>query len=197
MSVDWTGLAAGASRAQATLDLTPAAQAFARAPGLVPGLKLIDTAAEVIGLERLTGQVAKYAVKLALRGDRSAVEAAALMVDRMRGRVPVDSGRLLHGIGWSQEGHRLTVEASAVHGAAEYARFVEFGHRNAAVADDGFFAGDAFADDAHPALHARGGASSGETAPEPFFWNSVREGLAQWREGLVDAPARAWDEGGA
>jgi len=189
VTVDLGDLAAGAGRIQAALDLTPAARAFHRAPGLLPGLRLLDAAAGIVGLERLSGQLAKYAVKLALRGDHAGEAAAARMVEAMRGRVPVDTGRLLHGIGWRKDGHTLTVEASAVHGAADYARHVEFGHRTAAVADAAFFAADT-----HAALHGRG-AAAGAVAAEPFFWDSVREGLALWRDGLADAPAQAWTEG--
>lgn len=194
MTFDPAALASQAARFQAALDITPAAQAFRRAPGVLPGLRLLDAAADIVGLERLSGQIAKYAVKLALRGDHEAeaAAAAARMVEAMRARVPVETGRLLHGIGWRKDGHLVTVEASAVHGPADYARFVEFGHRTARVADADFFAAEA-----HPALHARGAApaGAGEVAAEPFFWNSVREGLAQWRDGLADAPARAWNEG--
>ncbi|GJE38561.1 HK97 gp10 family phage protein [Methylobacterium persicinum] len=190
MSLDLGDLAAGAGRVQSALDITPAARAFRRAPGVLPGLRLLDAAADIVGLERLSGQIAKYAVKLALRGDHAAEAAAARMVETMRGRVPVDTGRLLHGIGWRRDGSLITVEASAIHGAADYARHVEFGHRTAVVADAAFFAADT-----HAALHARGAAGAGAVAAEPFFWDAVREGLALWRDGLADAPATVWTEG--
>lgn len=190
MSVDLGDLASGAGRVQAALDITPAARAFHAAPGLLSGLKLVDAAVTIVGLERLSGQIAKYAVRLALRGDHGAEAAAARMVELMRGRVPVDTGRLLHGIGWRKDGSLITVEASAVHGAADYARHVEFGHRMTGVADADFFAADT-----HAALHGRGAPPSGAVVAEPFFWDSVREGLALWRDGLADAPVSAWTEG--
>ncbi len=189
MTLDLGDLASGADRVQAALDLTRRRAPSTGRPACSLGLKLVDAAVTIVGLERLSGQIAKYAVKLALRGDHDAEAAAERMVELMRGRVPVDTGRLLHGIGWRKDGRLITVEASAVHGAADYARHVEFGHRTTGVADAAFFAADT-----HAALHARGAASSGAVVAEPFFWESVREGLAQWRDGLADAPASAWTE---
>ena len=172
----------------AALRVVPAAQAFGRSPGVLSGLGFLDTAAAVVGVERLTGQLAKYAVKLALRGDGASEDAAAAMVEAMRARVPVDTGRLLHGIGWRKEGNLVTVEASALHGE-DYARFVEFGHRWPPHRAE-----DAFGRPDHAALHT--GAGPGEVEAEPFFWDSVREGLAQWREALGEAEARARREEG-
>ncbi len=73
---------------QAALDLTSAARGFDLKPGVLSGLRLVDTVAGVIGIDRISGQLAKYAVKLALKGDQASLHAAQEMVELMRSRVP-------------------------------------------------------------------------------------------------------------
>lgn len=113
--VDPTAVVGAALQGQAALGLTNAARGFDRAPGLLSGLRLTDTVAGVVGVERISGQLAKYAVKLALRGDQASLHAAQAMVDLMRSRVPRDTGRLLNGIGYRREGALYVVEATADH----------------------------------------------------------------------------------
>ncbi|RVU17498.1 HK97 gp10 family phage protein [Methylobacterium oryzihabitans] len=161
----------------AALDLAGHARAFATGPGVLSGLRLIDTVTAMVGIERVTGQLAGAAFKLALKGDRASEDAAGTMVEAMRARVPVDSGRLLNGIGWRKEGSTVIVEASAVRGDVNYPRYVEFGHHaGSGHADAAFFAGQD-----HAALRGPAGAGASEVRPAPFFWGSVREGLAQLR----------------
>lgn len=72
--------------------------------------------------------LAKFGAKLALKARRANVDAGEEMVELMRSRVPVDSGRLLNGITLTEdEAGNVIVEASAVRGDFDYARVVEFG----------------------------------------------------------------------
>ena len=165
---------------QAALDLTGAARGFDRAPGLLSGLRLIDTVAGVVGVDRISGQLAKYAVKLALKSDQASLHAAQQMVDLMRSRVPQDSGLLLNGISYRRDGGFYVVEATADRGGYDYALAVEAGHHAGGdVADD-----DMFAD-----TTGRGGrqvrASSETDVPgQPFFYGSAREALSDWASEL-------------
>ena len=72
---------------QAALDLTGAARGFDQRPGVLSGLRLVDTVSGIIGIDRISGQLAKYAVKLALKGDQASLHAAQEMVELMRSRV--------------------------------------------------------------------------------------------------------------
>ena len=192
--MDVTATFGALGQGYAALSLAPATQGFARGPGVLSGLALIDTVAGIVGVERLSGQLAKYAVKLALRGDGASEDAARAMVDLMRARVPVDSGTLLNGISWRKEGRVITVEASAVRGDADYARWVEFGHH---AGGSGHADADFFTREDHSALRTRTAASTEtDVPPDPFFWDSVREGLGSLRERLGDAAATARREEG-
>ncbi|ACL56990.1 HK97 gp10 family phage protein [Methylobacterium nodulans] len=188
--VDITATLGAIGQGFSAFDLAPQARAFRTAPGVLSGLRLIDTVTGVVGVERISGQLAKYLVTLATRSDHAAEQAAADMVEMMRARAPRDTGTLFSGISWRKEGRLITVEATAVNGDDEYARFVEFGHRVGGTghADAGFFDLED-----HSALRPRG-SSAGPTdvEPKPFFWNSVREGLAQLYSG---AAAAAREEG--
>lgn len=128
-------------RAQSALGLTAAAGGFARALDALSGLRLIDTVAGVVGVERISGQLAKYAVKLALHGDQASLHAAQAMVELMRSRVPRDTGLLLNGIGDRRAGGLYVVEATADHAGYDYALEVEAGlHAGGLHADADFFA---------------------------------------------------------
>lgn len=179
MMVDITATFGALGQGQAALDIAPAAGGFRAAPGLLSGLRLIDTTVSVVGVERLSGQLAKYAVKLALRSDHLAEQAAAEMVDLMRSRVPQDSGALLNGITWRKEGRTVIVEASAVHPGQDYdyALAVEAGHHaggthaDASLFEDTTGRGFRSVRPSHPT----------EVPAQPFFWNSAREVLAKYR----------------
>lgn len=186
--VDVVATLGGLQQGYAALSLTGAARGFEQNRGVLSGLRLIDTVADIVGIERITGQMVKYGVRLALRADNASEKAAREMVDLMRSRVPVDSGLLLNGITYRREGGMWVVEASADRGGYDYALAVEAGHRaGGEVADD-----DLFAD-----TTGRGGRqlrASGPTDVEgqPYFYNSAREALSDWagelraasREGL-------------
>lgn len=136
----------------------------------------------VIGTERVVGQLVKFGVKLALKSHGVDQGAAQEMVDLMKSRVPQDTGRLLNGITMSEEDGMITVEASAVReGDADYARFVEFGTKASAVADEEYFGSGA---SAGSDLRKRG--HYGDTPAQPFFWNSAKETLAKWGHQLSD-----------
>ncbi|MGY2052956.1 HK97 gp10 family phage protein [Methylobacterium sp. JK268] len=180
--MDITATFGAIGQGYSALSLAPAAQAFRSAPGVLGALNLVDTIAGVVGVERLTGQLAKYAVKLALRSDRAAEQAAAEMVEAMRARVPQDTGLLLNGITWRKEGRTITVEASALRGAYNYALAVEAGHHAGGHADT-----DYFAREDHGALRRRPHHET-DVPGQPYFWISAREGLAQLR-GTMDRAA--------
>ena len=186
--VDVVATLGGLQQGYAALSLTSAARGFDQSRGVLSGLRLIDTVADIVGVERITGQIVKYAVKLALRADNASEKAAREMVDLMRSRVPVDSGLLLNGITYRQEGRMWVVEATADRGGYDYALAVEAGHRAGGDVADA----DLFSD-----TTGRGGRqvrSSGPTDVEgqPYFYNSAREALSDWagelraasREGL-------------
>lgn len=186
--IDPTSVVGAALQGQAALGLTNAARGFDRTPGVLSGLRLIDTVAGIVGVERLSGQLAKYAVKLALKGDQASLQAAQAMVDLMRSRVPQDSGRLLNSIGYRRDGDLYVVEARADRDGYDYALAVETGHHAGGLHADA----DLFAD-----TTGRGGRRvrpSHETdlPGQPFFYGSAREALAGWRRELA---ASAYDEG--
>lgn len=177
-------------QASAALSLTDTAKNFSRTRGFFSGLSLIDTVAEIVGVERITGQIVKYAVNLALKSDAASEEAAREMVELMRSRVPVDTGLLLSGITYRREGNMWVVEASADKDGYDYALAVEAGHRAGGHADADFFEDTT----------GRGGrqVSSGPTEVEaqPYFYNSAREALAEWRANLGQASGGAAREAG-
>lgn len=177
---------------QAALELTGAARGFDRSPGVLSGLRLIDTVAGIVGVERISGQLAKYAVKLALKSDQATLHAAQEMVELMRSRVPVDNGLLLNGISYHLEGGFYLVQATADRGGYDYALAVEAGHHAGGDVADG----DLFED-----TTGRGGrqvrASSGTDVPgQPFFYGSAREALSDWASELRAAGGAAAREEG-
>ena len=170
----------------------PTLQTFARSPGVLSGISLIETSLGVIGADSLVARLVGYGVKLALRSDEAAERAAAQMVDAMRGRVRQDTGRLLNGITWSSANGVITVEASAINDRTgfDYARAKEFGHQvRGRVADDGFFGGS----DDGSALR---GSSGGEVRADPYFWPSAREGLSDFSQELRGVAIGGAREGG-
>lgn len=184
--VDIGATLGGLGQSYAALSFTGAVRDFSTSRGVLPGLRLIDTVADIVGIERITGQVVKYAVKLALKADNASEQAAANMVELMRGRVAVDSGLLLSGITYAREGGMWAVRASADRGGYDYALAVETGHRAGGTVADG----DLFAD-----TTGAGGRQlrSGPTDVEaqPFFYGSAREALSDWAGEL----RRASEEG--
>ncbi|GEP12257.1 hypothetical protein MMMDOFMJ_1663 [Methylobacterium gnaphalii] len=189
--VDVVGFAAGAFQGNAALNLAPVAQAFSRQPGVLSGIKLIDTAVAAVGIERITAQVVKYGVKLALRADHSTETAAAEMVELMRSRVPVDSGNLLNGIAWHKSGHAVTVEAIAVNVDYDYALAVEAGHHAGNTHADASL----FEDTTGRGYSRPSRATGGSDVPaHPFFYGSARETLAAWRDNLSADATAAYQE---
>lgn len=170
----------GLSQGYAALSLTGAARDFSTSRGVFSGLRLIDTVADIVGIERITGQVVKYAVKLALRSDDVGEKAAREMVDLMRARVPQDSGALLNGITYRREGRMWIVEASADRNGYDYALAVEAGHRAGGMLADA----DLFADTTGAGGRAVRSADPVEVQGQPYFYNSAREALSDWRGDL-------------
>ncbi len=162
----------------------------------------------VDGLEQSLARMLRFTVKLAERTHRRDQEAEAEMLDLMRARVPTDTGRLLNGIGSSQDGNLITVFAHAHREARsgklqeDYARYVEFGtkpgergRRVSYAADTGFFASDTF-----PEAGFRGRATGRTrkvyrthpgTRAQPFFFNSAREVLERRNIDAGNIPADA------
>ncbi len=189
------GLGAGygfLDQGQSALNLTGSAGGFARTPGVMSGLRLIDTVAGVVGVERISGQLAKYAVKLAMKGDQASLHAAQAMVDLMRSRVPRDTGLLLNGIGYRRAGGVYVVAATADRAGYDYALAVEAGHHAGGQHADADF----FAD-----TTGRGGrrvrpSHEADVPGQPFFYGSAREALADWHRALADGIGAAAREEG-
>lgn len=177
--VDISAAYGGFSQGYAALNLTGAVRDFTTGRGVLSGLRLIDTVADIVGIERITGQIVKYGVKLALRSDQASEHAAQEMVELMRSRVPVDTGLLLSGITYAREGGMWVVRAVADRGGYDYALAVEAGHRAGGTVADG----DLFAD-----TTGAGGrqVQSGPTEVEaqPYFYGSAREALSDWASEL-------------
>lgn len=161
---------------QAALSLTGAARGFDLKPGVLSGLRLVDTVSGIIGVDRISGQLAKYAVKLALKGDQASLHAAQEMVELMRSRVPVDSGLLLNGIGYRHEGGLYVVEATADRGGYDYALAVEAGHHAGGTHADADF----FADTTGKGGRQVRESSESDVPGQPFFYGSAREALSDW-----------------
>ncbi|KQP34300.1 hypothetical protein ASF27_01695 [Methylobacterium sp. Leaf102] len=174
------------TQGQGALELAPAARSFRVGPGALSSFRLLDAAASVIGVDRISGQLASLAVKMALRSDRAAEGIAAEMVQEMRARVPKDSGTLFNGITWRNEGRTIIVEASAVRGGDDYARWVEFGHQAGGQHADA----DYFANGDHGAIRRRPASQPTTVRPEPYFWDAARAGLVNLR-GEMALEARA------
>lgn len=179
-------------QAQSALGLNEEARGFARAPGALSGLRLIDTVTGIVGIERISGQLAKYAVKLALRGDQASLHAAQGMVDLMRSRVPHDTGLLLNGIGYRREGGFYVVEATADHAGYDYALAVEAGHHAGGLHADADFFADTTGRGGRPVRASH----ETDVPAEPYFYGSAREVLAEWgRELGAGIGASAREEG--
>jgi HK97 gp10 family phage protein len=154
--------AAGLGQAYRGLTANPSAQTAWSFGGKVVG---------VIGTERVVGQLVKFGVRMAIKSHGVDQSAAEQMVETMKSRVPVDTGRLVSGITYSEADGMFTVEASAARdGDADYARFVEFGTKASSFADADYFA--AGSDSAGADLRKRG--HYGDTRAQPFFWNSAK-----------------------
>lgn len=176
---------------QAALALTGAASGFDRAPGALSGLRLIDTVAGLVGVERLSGQLAKLAVKLALKSDQASLHAAQAMVELMRARVPRDTGLLLNGITYRRNGGVYVVEAAADRDGYDYALTVEAGHHAGGLHADA----ELFADTTGRGFTAtRPGAT--DVPAQPYFYDSAREILAEWSRALGDGIGEAAREEG-
>lgn len=172
------------AQGQAALSLTGTARDFRFAPGFLSGARLIDTVAEIIGIERITGQVVKYAVNLALKADNASEKAAIEMVDLMRSRVAQDTGTLLNGITYRRDGKTWVVEATAVRsGGYDYALAVEAGHHAGGTVADGSL----FSDTTGAGGRQVRASSGGDVEGQPFFYNSAREALSDWAGELRDA----------
>ena len=182
----------GIGQARSAMGFVGAVQDFRTGANVQTAWALGGKVVGVIGTERVVGQLVKFGVKLALKSHGVDQSAAAEMVELMKSRVPVDTGRLLNGITMSEDDGMITIEASAARdGDADYARFVEFGTKASAVADEDFFASGASAGDG---LRKRG--HYGDTPAQPFFWNSAKETLAKWGHELSDVIDRSATEEG-
>ncbi|WP_163006097.1 HK97 gp10 family phage protein [Methylobacterium brachiatum] len=166
---------------QAALDLTGAARGFDQRPGVLSGLRLLDTVSGIVGIDRISGQLAKYAVKLALKSDQASLHAAQEMVELMRSRVPQDTGALLNGISYRREGGFYVVEATADRGGYDYALAVEAGHH---AGGSGLADADMFADTTGRGGQRARGSSETDVAAQPFFYGSAREALSDWASEL-------------
>jgi HK97 gp10 family phage protein len=152
-----------------------------------------DKLVGVIGKEQVVGALVKYGVKLAIKSHQADVDAGNAMVQLMKSRVPVDTGRLLNGIAMEDDDGQITVTASAARdGDADYARYVEFGTKGGAVADESFFEDGATAG---AALKPRSSGGGGSPA-RPFFWNSAHEVAEEHGLALDKASGEAAQEEG-
>jgi hypothetical protein len=109
----------------------------------------------ILGVSEVTGTIISTAAKLTIGARQVDDGTAQRMVDKMRGLVPQNSGRLLNGITAELTGDVWTVKASAINPAgrnqgasegADYASFQEYG-----------------------TVHIEA---------QPFFWGPAREELA-------------------
>lgn len=176
----------------AALDLTSAARGFDRTPGVLSGLRLVDIVAGIVGVDRLSGQLAKYAVKLALRGDQASLHAAQAMVELMRSRVPQDTGLLLNGISYRREGAVYIVTATADRGGYDYALAVEAGHHAGGTMADA----DLFADTTGKGGRRVRASHESDVPGQPYFYASAREALSEWSRDLeAGLAASAREEG--
>ena len=165
---------------RAALSLTEAARGFDLRPGVLSGLRLVDTVSGIVGVDRISGQLAKFAVKLALKSDQASLHAAQEMVELMRSRVPVDSGLLLNGIGFHREGGFYVVEATADRGGYDYALAVEAGHHAGGTHADA----DLFADTTGKGGRQVRESHESDVPGQPFFYGSAREALSDWSSEL-------------
>ncbi|MGY2051684.1 HK97 gp10 family phage protein [Methylobacterium sp. JK268] len=170
--------------------------------GLLNAGKLAWSA--VKGVDPFVDAIARMGVKMALRAKAIDRATAEDIVERARGRVPRDTGRLYSGIAVTDRDGVFGVIASAVHPndprEMDYAFLVENGTRPGVrgqrVADPDFY---------RTAAGGRGGinpatgrryraAEAGRraqrthpgTKPQPYFWPSVEEGLAKRGLALED-----------
>lgn len=157
----------------------------------------------------LVRNLAKFGAKLALRSRKIDQEAGEGMVELMRSRVPVDTGRLLNGITSTvREDGSVVVEASAVRvsgtgrESADYAGFVERGTRAgdrggrvSYMADSSYF--DLSTGGAPGRSYRRKRRvyrSHPGTEAQPFFFDSVEEVLAERGRSMDDAVGDAAGE---
>lgn len=161
----------------------PSIQEFRADPSVKTAFNVGGNLIGVIGFERFLQALFRYGLKLVIKSRLVDQRIGDEMVDNMKSRVPVDSGALLNGITVDKSSDLITVSASSVHGE-DYAPFVEYGTGdNGKVADDSFFEDGT---SAGVPLHS-GGRHHAATPPEPFFWQSAREGLAAHRQSLDEA----------
>jgi HK97 gp10 family phage protein len=182
-----------AQQLQSALHVRSAYRGFVQAPNVQTAWGVGSNLVGVIGTERVVGALVRYGVKLAIKSHQADVDAGNEMVQLMKSRVPVDTGRLLNGITMEDQDGTITVTASAAHdGGADYARFVEFGTKGGSVADESFFEDGATAG---AALRPRAGDGGGSPA-QPFFWNSAHEVADKHAIALDNASGEAAKEEG-
>ncbi|TDX64000.1 hypothetical protein EDE12_106145 [Methylosinus sp. sav-2] len=176
-----------------------------------------QTGSGLFGWPDALGSLARIVTRMEVKQHRRDSEALAQMIETARGLVPVDSGRLLSGIGGEAFDAYCEFRASAVHETAsgkegaDYARFVEFGTRSGEAsvaapitAHEGFYASDQAG-----VTGMRGNAivrnrrsrrTHGGTAAQPFFFPAANEVLAK-RESVAEAlpyeeaSAEGWEIG--
>ena len=95
---------------------------------------LFDTSSQtgIVGWPQVVMSLTRTVVKMEEKARHADTAALDRMIDIARGLVPVDTGRLLSGIGGENYDDYSEFRASAVHetgNTADYARFVEFGTR--------------------------------------------------------------------
>jgi HK97 gp10 family phage protein len=175
-------------------------QAFRAAPDRETAVMVAGQIVGVLGVDHFIDEMAQHALTL-MSGSYDVDHAAAeAMVERMRSRVPRDTGRLYNGISYTIDGSEFTVQASAVNPrgrgrgsreGADYARFVEFGTQPRRQAVDASFFDDTSGAGRSP--RRRLGRGHPGTPARPFFYNSAREVLAERRKQLseiIDQVAR-------
>lgn len=162
-------------------------QALRNAPDQATAVNVGGQLVGVLGVDYFVDELAQYALILASDAYRVDVDAAEAMVDKMRARVPRDTGRLFNGISYSVDGTTITVTASAVaprgRWEADYSRLVEFGTQARRQAVEA-----SFFDDSTGAGRPRKRrvAQHPGTKPQPFFLNSAREVLVERRKHLAE-----------
>ena len=116
--------------------------------------------------------------RIGFAATREGEAAAQRMVERMRDAAPVDSGELRESIDWRREGDEIVVEADASDALdVFYARFVEYGTRAGRRGARTTVSGRARkVYRTHPGTEA-----------QPFFYDTAREVLAEFRVALEDA----------
>lgn len=153
----------------------------------------------VIGFDAWLKSIVAIVPRMALKAHKADRGFVDEMVELAKGRVPVDTGRLLHGIEARDVGdHMVEFRAAAVHddkpnSKEDYAHFVEFGMTRGSigapvVADATFFTNyrAVFGNARQAKRNRKSYRNSSGTAPQPFFYNSAADVLAKREMTMAD-----------